>query len=541
MSLKRAGVMVGLLNQRLGILTVATLVLSLGWTPAASAEAGSYRLWAGETLRPGEQLVSPNRAYRLVMQEDGNLVQYGAIGQAVWSSRTHRSGSALEMQADGNAVVYAPGHVAVWESKTVGSRAHTIEVQDDRNLVMYAPGHEAVWSTGRALPQPGSGTPPAVTTPSSGGGTRPSGSNSGQPTQASPDIDSSAPPAASSAGVRSSVSNKYLLGHPHRCMIIGTDGNDVIRGTAGNDVICGLGGNDVIFALGGDDKVFGGPGNDEIHGGDGNDSDLSGDEDADRIWGNAGKDRLFGERLLEVSTGFGDRIYGGPDADNLHGGPGDDLMNTGTAPLHSAAGIDFAWGGPGNDVIIGGAAWSDHFWGDDGDDILFPFPGRLSPLGNSVKGGKGDDLAILVNGLLDVFSAGDPLELVKVPIGSGCSASVAVAEPGKGHELSCAAGGRKGKVSLSVGTNGKVTAGGSFLDGLANVSVSDLDGQTRTKLGRDVCACDPGCPHSFQVTSNCDHPLNRRPRATPDVAREAMPMRGNNCNSIPQKMSVRWN
>jgi hypothetical protein len=115
----------------------------------------------------------------------------------------------------------------------------------------------------------------------------------------------------------------------------------------------------------------------------------------------------------------------------------------------------------------------------------------LSPLGNSATGGKGNDLAILVNGMQDVFEAGDPLESVKVPIVSGCSLSVAVADPNKGHELSCSAGGRKGKVSLSANTNGKVTASGSFLDGLGKLSLSDLNGQTRAKFGGDTCACDP--------------------------------------------------
>ena len=54
--------------------------------------AGATRLSTGQRLRPGQLLVSADRAYRFVMQGDGNLVLYGPWG-AVWASRTFVPGT----------------------------------------------------------------------------------------------------------------------------------------------------------------------------------------------------------------------------------------------------------------------------------------------------------------------------------------------------------------------------------------------------------------------------------------------------------------
>lgn len=107
-------------------------------------------LYTGERLNPGEQLTSPNARYALVMQGDGNLVEYDA-GTPVWASNTAgHPGSDFEAQPDGNFVVYAPGHVAVWESNTNGRIGSVLKIQDDRNVVIYAPGNIATWTSNTA-------------------------------------------------------------------------------------------------------------------------------------------------------------------------------------------------------------------------------------------------------------------------------------------------------------------------------------------------------------------------------------------------------
>lgn len=117
--------------------------------PAAppAAPTSPDTLYPGRQLDPGSQLSSADGRYTLVMQTDGNLVEYVA-DQPVWASGTYDPGSVLQAQADGNVVIYGPGHVAVWATNT-DQPGSVLVVQDDGNIVVYAPGHTAVWATGR--------------------------------------------------------------------------------------------------------------------------------------------------------------------------------------------------------------------------------------------------------------------------------------------------------------------------------------------------------------------------------------------------------
>jgi hypothetical protein len=100
-------------------------------------------LGSGQTLQPGSRLESPNGAYRLVMQGDGNLVLYKG-SSALWSSATGAAGSRAVMQGDGNLVVYS-GSTAKWSSQTDQYTGATLSVQDDGNLVIYDNGR-AIWT-----------------------------------------------------------------------------------------------------------------------------------------------------------------------------------------------------------------------------------------------------------------------------------------------------------------------------------------------------------------------------------------------------------
>lgn len=119
------------------------------------------------------------------------------------------------------------------------------------------------------------------------------------------------------------------------CVMMGTEGDDVLVGTAGDDVICGLGGADTIDAGDGDDVVFGGTGADIIRGGPGND-ELHGNENPDEIHGEAGDDWLGGGKGP-------DELNGGDGDDTLEGKKGDDLLIGGP-------GIDTADGNQGTDT-----------------------------------------------------------------------------------------------------------------------------------------------------------------------------------------------
>lgn len=90
----------------------------------------------GEKLERGQGLTSPNGAYTLTLQDDGNLV-LASRGQAVWATGTDGQNVVrAEVQKDGNFVLYTADK-PVWHSDTKGTKDARLTLQDDRNLVLY--------------------------------------------------------------------------------------------------------------------------------------------------------------------------------------------------------------------------------------------------------------------------------------------------------------------------------------------------------------------------------------------------------------------
>lgn len=84
-----------------------------------------------DVLRRGERLVAGQSLtagrFRLVMQTDGNLVEYGDLAvydqseRVYWQTRTAGNpGAFVVMQTDGNLVVYSAGGRPLWQSGTAG-------------------------------------------------------------------------------------------------------------------------------------------------------------------------------------------------------------------------------------------------------------------------------------------------------------------------------------------------------------------------------------------------------------------------------------
>jgi surface antigen len=94
-------------------------------------------LGTGESLKSGDWIQSGDGRYRVVMQSDGNLVEYVLpTMRAVWSSGTAGKGAShADMQLDGNLVVYNAAGVT-WASHSAGSTAWLV-AQGDANLVIY--------------------------------------------------------------------------------------------------------------------------------------------------------------------------------------------------------------------------------------------------------------------------------------------------------------------------------------------------------------------------------------------------------------------
>lgn len=145
--LRRASARVGLLSLLLGT------ALAAGSAPLSSSAATVDSLTAGHALTAGQSLVSSDGLNTLVMQSDGNLVEYSA-GTPIWCSNTNGKapGGHVTMETSGSAVIYTSSGTAVWSSGSTGTgSANRLRVQDDGNVVVYTSGGSAVYSaTARA-------------------------------------------------------------------------------------------------------------------------------------------------------------------------------------------------------------------------------------------------------------------------------------------------------------------------------------------------------------------------------------------------------
>jgi hypothetical protein len=143
-----------------GNLVVYSAVGSALWQSATVSDhlndpRGYSTMVASAELLPSWYLTARSGTYRLVMQDDGNLVLYGAAGPRWWSGTAGHPGAKFVSQTDGNHVVYAPSGQAIWQSGTARPGVWaTLAVQDDGNLVAYAllgtAGQRVVWQSGTA-------------------------------------------------------------------------------------------------------------------------------------------------------------------------------------------------------------------------------------------------------------------------------------------------------------------------------------------------------------------------------------------------------
>jgi hypothetical protein len=136
------------------------------------------------SLYVNDSLYSYTRAFRLLMQDDGNLVLYAIDGNAihkyyqelggtpanlpqaileagyptaVWATGTNgKAVNRCDMQYDGNLVLYSPSNQPVWASgtSTFANEAPYLICQDDGNLVIYVGNGAAVWKTNTQARKP---------------------------------------------------------------------------------------------------------------------------------------------------------------------------------------------------------------------------------------------------------------------------------------------------------------------------------------------------------------------------------------------------
>ncbi|RYZ60766.1 MAG: hypothetical protein EOP09_20765, partial [Proteobacteria bacterium] len=100
-------------------------------------ESGCLPILAGgRTLTRGQSICSPNKAFAMTMESDGNVVvTRSSDRQRIWSTLLPWSdGDHVAMQEDGNFVVYAAGESPRWSTDTYRDGPNYIELLDDGAL-----------------------------------------------------------------------------------------------------------------------------------------------------------------------------------------------------------------------------------------------------------------------------------------------------------------------------------------------------------------------------------------------------------------------
>ena len=91
-------------------------------------------------------IYSPDGQYQLIMQGDGNLVEYGPGGRVMWNAGTWGNpGASAIMKVDGNLVVYSSAGTALWNSGTYGNPGAYLVLVDGGALEIVDQG-AVIWS-----------------------------------------------------------------------------------------------------------------------------------------------------------------------------------------------------------------------------------------------------------------------------------------------------------------------------------------------------------------------------------------------------------
>ena len=139
-----------------------------GWTSVTasglSLDATVGVLVDGAVLTANEGITSPNGEFSLVMQGDGNLVEYDGATPA-WSSGTNTAGSVVEMQTDGNFVIYS-GSVYKWQSGTSGNPGAYLVLGNNGILTVDSASGLPLWgATGIVVPDTTLASNKSITSP----------------------------------------------------------------------------------------------------------------------------------------------------------------------------------------------------------------------------------------------------------------------------------------------------------------------------------------------------------------------------------------
>ena len=124
-------------------------------TPAINVNKYSYdKLPANHKLSQESLIMSPNRKFFLLLQDDGNLVLYKSNNflpsNAIWHTNTNGKGDSpfnLIMQNDSNLVIYDKHNRATWASDTfkIGKFPCSLCVFDNGCLGIIDGENKKIW------------------------------------------------------------------------------------------------------------------------------------------------------------------------------------------------------------------------------------------------------------------------------------------------------------------------------------------------------------------------------------------------------------
>jgi len=131
---------------------VSGLFLKSTGTPTICDNYMSCAMWSNNGfnsyLFEGQSISSSNGQYKLVLQYDGNLVEYNSSGQALWDSNTHDLPVAfLVLQSHGNLVLYSTSMQPLWSSNTPNSNADTLIIHGNGNITLDNNSMQQLFST----------------------------------------------------------------------------------------------------------------------------------------------------------------------------------------------------------------------------------------------------------------------------------------------------------------------------------------------------------------------------------------------------------
>ncbi len=130
-----------------GGVVVGTVLLA----PGASAAAGEGELRPGETLAPGEALVSADGSQTLVVQPDGVLALFGAETEPRWVAGPATAGAQLSVAPDGTVALGGPDGAVLWQPDVTGPPGSRLVLQDDGDLVLVDPAGTPLWDSDTAV------------------------------------------------------------------------------------------------------------------------------------------------------------------------------------------------------------------------------------------------------------------------------------------------------------------------------------------------------------------------------------------------------